>query len=47
LNVKKLDNVSNIIKFLKREANEEYATHLGMKRHINKYFWEVQIGDLD
>lgn len=47
MNAEKLDNVSDIIKFLKKEVNKEYVTHPGVKMHINKYFWEVQIGDLD
>jgi len=41
-NVEKINNVSNIIKFLKREVkrevNKEYATHLGVRRHINNFF---------
>ncbi len=36
LNSEKLDNASNIVKFMKRKANKEYGTHLGMRRHINK-----------
>jgi len=37
-NVEKINYVSNIIKFLNREANKEYATHLGVRRHINNFF---------
>jgi len=32
---------------LKLEANKHHATHANARRQINKFFWNVKVGDVD
>jgi hypothetical protein len=43
----KIQNVHEVVSYLKAESNKYHASHLGVRRVVNKYFWEEKEGDID
>ncbi len=43
----KIQNVAEVVAFLKFEVNKYHVAHPNAQQHINKFFYEVKIGDID
>jgi hypothetical protein len=43
----KIQNVVEMVAYLKIESNKYHVASSKVKRHINKYFHEVKVGDVD
>jgi hypothetical protein len=43
----KFQNVHEAVTFLRAESNKFHASHLIARKVVNKYFWEVEEGDID
>jgi hypothetical protein len=43
----KIQNVTEFVAFLKVESNKYHVTHLRAKQHMNKYFHEVKVSDVN
>jgi hypothetical protein len=43
----KIQSVAEFVAFLKVESNNYHVTHLRAKQHMNKYFREVKVSDVD
>jgi len=43
----KIQNVHEVVIFLKAESNKFHASHLVARKVVNKYFWEVKESDID
>jgi hypothetical protein len=44
---RKIQNVVEVVAFLKFEANKYHVAHLNVRQHINKFFHEVKVGDIN
>jgi hypothetical protein len=43
----KIQNAIEVVAYLKFEANKYHVAHLNALRHINNFFHEVKVGDID
>jgi hypothetical protein len=44
---REIQNVAKVVAFLIFEANKYHATYPNVRQHINKFFHEVKVGDID
>jgi hypothetical protein len=44
---RKIQNVVEVVAFLKSKANKYHVAHLNVGQHINKFFHEVKVGNID
>lgn len=43
----KLQNVNECVQFLKSKCNKYHVAYPSTRKHVNKFFWEVKVGDVD
>jgi hypothetical protein len=43
----KIQNATKVATYLKSEANKIHAAHPHAWQHINKFFYEMKVGDID
>jgi len=43
----KIQNVAKFVAFLKVESNKYHVTHFKANQHMNKYFHEVKVSDVN
>jgi len=36
-----------MVQFLRAKSNKQHDAHVIVRRNVNKWFWEVKVGDVD
>jgi hypothetical protein len=42
-----MQDTSEVVQFLKAKWNKHDFAYATIKRYVNKWFWEVKVGDMD